>query len=215
MPSIFEKVKSAFVEEVPDPKAQETHSAVKNTSTEVPAVVSSGGAFHKADVDPQALAKLEDALTQAMPSLYTHFNEQFESLREVIPDEITRFKAALKTSHATAEQILSALEQLFRVLEHAKSEFMDQFTANLNKVKMAAEQSLAATDELIKSKEAQLKAIQDEIASHRSKREADVQHLNSEQTHLEGVRDSFQAALAQVTNRLTIQKEKISAMPKG
>src|SRR5271156_1982989 len=59
-----------------------------------------------AEPDPEVLSKLEARLQKNCPPAYTSFMEQYEALRDVIVDETTRFKAALKTSHLTPPQLV-------------------------------------------------------------------------------------------------------------
>lgn len=164
--------------------------------------------------DPAALAKLQNLLAQSVPPVYGAFMEQYQALAEVIPDEGTRFRAALKTSKASSEQLLAALDQVSATLNHARDDFEQSFERNRQSVVGQAESSLKATDELIASKEGQLKALQDELVALRGKRDYDARQLTSENQRLQLIRGGFEAAHAQVLANLNSQKSRITSMPR-
>ena len=165
--------------------------------------------------DAAALAKLEARLQQSVPPVYAAFMEQYDALRDVIADETVRFKAALKTSHANADQIIASLDQLLSSMDTAHNDFTKSFEGNKGKVLGQLEQAINATQELIKTREQQVQAIQNEIASLHAKVDTDSARAQSEGTRLEGIRAGFEVAHAQVVGRLTAQKNRIAAMPKG
>jgi ABC-type transporter Mla subunit MlaD len=213
--SIFNKLKDTFVEDVPE---STPHVSTLPTAKSVMAEVGSfGGTSAPAsnEPDPQALAKLEETLTGALPPLYAHFMEQLESLKEVISDEGTRIKAALKTSKASADQVVGSLDQLIGVMDHAASDFAKSFEEKKTKLEAQVAEAIKTTEDLIKTKEEQLKSIEEQLIALKAKRDSDAQGLQAEEKHLEGVRSGFYAAHQQVLNRLTMQKTKIAAVPKG
>lgn len=203
-------LRDLVVADVPDP------TSPRDTPVpEAPRDYHSGTSPHAPGIaDPQALAKLEQKLQASVPPGYAAFMEQYEALKEDLPDERTRFKVALKTSHTTAEQIVAALDQFLSVMERASSEFNHSYEETKAKRLGAAQDSIAATDELIKSNEDQIATIQNTIKSLRTKRDTDAQGMQNEAARLEGVRAGFEAAHAQVINRLTTQKNRIASMPR-
>ena len=216
--SIFGFLKDALTEEVPDePPKEKAHPAAPAAKSpapahQTPAVHVAAGAV---EADPAMLAKLDNRLQASLPPVYAAFMEQYGALQDVIADETVRFKAALKTSHANADAIVAALDQLLSSMEQAHTDFMHTFEANKGKILGDLQQSIDATTDLIKTREQQVQAIQAEIASLHAKRDHDAARSESETTRLEGTRAGFEAALAQVVGRLTAQKNRIAAMPKG
>ncbi len=205
--SIFGFLKNALTEEVPDEPAK-AHAAAppaKGTAPahQTPAVHVAASAV---EADPAALAKLDNRLQASLPPVYASFMEQYGALQDVIPDETVRFKAALKTSHANADAIIAALDQLLSSMEQAHSDFLHSFEASKGKILGDLQQSIDATADLIKTREQQVQAIQAEIASLQAKREHDSARSQSESSRLEETRSGFEAALAQVVGRLTAQK---------
>jgi hypothetical protein len=213
-PSIFGFLRDAFVEEVPDNKPAPA-PAPQATKGSTPAPAAHPQASNGTGPDPQALAKLEAKLQAALPPIYSAFMEQYTQLADVIPDEGMRFKAALKTSHASVDQLSAALDQLLAVMDTTFTDFHHSFEENKAKVVNAAEQGIKATEDLIASREAQLKTIQEELVSLHSKVAADTQKRDSEAAHYDSVRQGFEAAHAQVVSRLNAQKTRIASQPKG
>lgn len=203
-----------LVEETPDPTPPP--AAPRTTrNTPVPAAPSHYAAPPNGAVDPDVLAKLESRLQKNCPPTYTTFMEQYENLKDVIPDESMRFKAALKASHTTADQLVEALTQLVGVMDSAHTEFTHTFEENKAKKLGEAEASLKATDEQIASYEKQLQTVQETIATLRTKRETDAQGMEHEAQKIENIRASFEAAHAQVVGRLNAQKSRVQAMPRA
>ncbi len=166
----------------------------------------------QATADPAVLARLETRLQKNCPAPYTAFMEQYENLKEIIPDEAMRFKAALKASHTTTDQLIDAVGQLIGVMDAASTEFSHDYEENRSKQLGAAEASIKATDDLIASNEQQLKAIQDTITALHAKRETDVQQMQAKSIEIETVRARFEAAHRQVTSRLQAQKSRVEGM---
>ena len=162
--------------------------------------------------DPEILSKLEKKLQNNCPQAYAAFMQQYDDLAEIIPDETMRFKAALKASHTTAEDLTKALDQLIHVMDTADEEFARTFQENKAKRLGEAEKSLKATDDLITANEQQIKSLGDTILSLKTKRDTDAQAMAHEAERLEGILTGFEAAHNQVVGRLTAQKNRVSAM---
>ncbi len=200
--SILGFLSELVVETVPDKPAP--HGAAPDM--EAPAPMRSAAPHAMAGADPQVIAKLEAKLQAVAPPVYMTFMEQFTTLADVIPDESTRIKAALKTSKCSVSQVLEALGQLGEAMTHAKDEFEASFQHNKTDHLGQAQQSIAATDDLIKSREAQIKALQEEVVSLHAKRDNSAQQMQVEAERLEGIRESFLAAHTQVTERTVHRK---------
>lgn len=171
--------------------------------------------YSNGSADPEVLARLETRLQKSCPPPYTAFMEQYENLKEIIPDEAMRFKAALKASHTTADQLVDALGQLVGVMDAARSEFDHTFEENKTKKLGEAQATLAATEEQIASYEKQLQSIQETIATLRTKHAADVQAMQDKAHQIETIRANFEAAHKQVVGRLQAQKSRVETMPRG
>jgi hypothetical protein len=212
-------IKSAFVEEVPEGQAQPKAAKARESQAPMPPPGSASVAPRPAQAavaaDPAAMAKLEAMLQAALPPVYSTWMEKYTQLAEVIPDESMRFKAALKTSNATPVQLSGAVDQLINTMDKAQEEFLRGFQAQTSKVESAAKEAIASTESLLQSRESQLRAIEDEIVSLKSKLALDTSHLQEEQHRLDSIRMGFEAAHAQVVGRLNDQKSHIDALAKG
>jgi len=217
--SVFGFLKNIVAEDVPD-----NASARPTRNTPIPAaprhvmnpiVHKESPAAAPAAPDAHALEKLEARLQAACPAPYIAFMEQYESLKEDIADERTRFKVALKTTHTTAEQVLGALDQLLSVMQKAKEEFTHSFDENKQKKMSAAQEGIVAGEQLIASSLEQIKAIEEKIASLKTKHETDTQNMQDESRRLDAILGGFNAAHAQVTRRLEDQKNRIASMESG
>ena len=210
-----------LTEEVPDPPARNSAPtpaqapAIRNTPLPPAPFTSSVPAPPIVPPDPQVLEKLEKKLSASMPQVYAAFLDQYEQLRDVIPDDTMRFKAALKTSKATSDQLAAAVDQLLQTMQNAATEFAKSFESNRGSLVGQIQASIKATEELIVSREQQRKAIDEEIASLRTKLQTDTERMHSEDARLETIKSGFGAALAQVTDRLNAQKSHILSQPRG
>jgi predicted nucleic acid-binding Zn-ribbon protein len=211
-PSVFGFLKNIVAEEVPDKPAGRNTPVPAAPHAAATVLVDHYAVVGRAQPDTQALAKLEARLQAACPQPYIAFMEQYESLKEDISDERTRFKVALKTTHTTAADIANALDQLLSVMGKAKEEFMRSFDDNRQKKMGGAQDAIGASEQLIASSEEQIRAIQEKIAALKTKRETDVQNMLDEGHRLDAIRDGFGAAHAQVVARLEDQKNRMASM---
>lgn len=204
-------LKNLVVDEVPDPISTPAKTLARESSAPPP-VRSFSSAPAATAADPEILSKLEKKLQNNCPQPYAAFMEQYEALAEIIPDETMRFKAALKASHTTAEDLVKALDQLTATMNAAEAEFTKTFEENKAKRLGDAEKSLKATDDLIASNEQNIKSLQDTIASLRTKRDTDAGTMEHEVQKFEGIRAGFETAHSQVVGRLTAQRNRVAAM---
>ncbi len=213
--SLLASIKGAFIEEVPDAAGAKVKAPTTPPVTAATHPWVASGAINSAHVsapppvvepDPVALQKLEAKLQASVPPVYQAFLEQYNSLKEVIPDETTLFRAALKSSHASIDQLIQAFDQLLAVTESARGDFNSGFDAKRTATLAAAQKQIEATQQLIASRQSQLKAIEDEITSLQSTLTNSSTQLQTETARFESIRQGFEAALAQVVGRLNAQK---------
>jgi archaellum component FlaC len=205
---IFDKIMGAFVEETPD--AQKAPAAPPPAPVAVPYRAAIPYSAQPV-ADPAITAKLEAKLAVAMPAIYAAFIEQYEGLKDFIPDEGTRFKAALKASKATVEQLSSALDTLVVTMNTAKGEFEKTFDANRSKTLSGAQENIDKLSSAIADREMTVRALTAEIAKLQDDRGAEQQRMATEQHRLDGLRGGFEAAHASVLGRLNEQKARIAS----
>jgi hypothetical protein len=204
-------LREAFVEEVPEPAPKRNSQPPAPPVEQVPAGHFTVSAATPPAADPAAIAKLEAKLKASLPPVYTNFMDQFELLRDTIPDEGMRFKAALKTSRTSVADLSKALDQVIATMEGVLNDFSNTCEENKTKASTQMNQSIAATDALIESRKSQMKAIEEELASLQTKRATDQQHLEGELHRFEQIRLGFIAAHAQVMTKLNTQRNQIAS----
>lgn len=217
--SIWGALKSLAVEEVPDaptppPRNTPVPSAPRNTPLPPPPFYGTPAPGGVVQADPEVLAKLEKRLQNNCPPEYLAVMEQYNLLKEDVPDERQRFKVALKTTHTTSAQVLAALDQMSKTMDGAREEFHRTFDENKTRKTVEAESSIKATQDLIAANEEQIRTIQNNIIGLREKLRTSTENLHFETQRLENIAASFEAAWVQVYTGLQTQKNRIDSMPK-
>jgi hypothetical protein len=207
-PSAWGFIKGAFIETVPDGSKPAPSGAsgtgIVTRITPVPSAPTSAA-------DPDVIAKLEARLQKAAPPAYLTYMEQCAALEEVIPDETTRIKAALKTSKCSKADLLSSIEVLLQAMEHAKDEFEGSFKKNRDAKLAEIQQTVTDGDSKIKNYEDQISSLQIQLEVAKTARAQAALQQTGESQRLEGIHSSFLAAYAQVTAHLSAQKTQIDS----
>jgi hypothetical protein len=219
-PSFFETLKGALIEEVPD-KSEHTKSKpsaappARNTPlpsflpvrTTVPPPMEGQVYAPIVEPDPAALQKLHALLQTAVMPAYAAFTTQYDALKEIILDEGTRFRAAMKTSGCTIEDLGRAVEVLIEKMTGADADFETKFKTN-------RDQSLGNITEHSNACKAQIAKLQEQLAKL-TVEQADLDDkIRLEAARFDTIRGGFKAALAVVVGELTAQKAHI-AQQKG
>jgi hypothetical protein len=223
---IWDAVKGSLVETVPDV----THGGAGQSAVGVSVIGggitavatpgggaaggSSGGSWGSTNfpptVDSAAVTKIETRLQSAAPAIYVAFTEQADALKDVIPDETTRLRAAMKTSHATPEQIGGAIDGLLVVAGAVLTEFNQSFEAKRTASTSAATEQIETGKLQVATLESQLKELQERIATYHTQIVASEAKLAADAARFETVKQGFQAAHAQVVARLNADKQRIT-----
>ena len=213
-PSTFGFLRDLLVEETHDQKP--VQPILQPLQPLQPVMVARLTAPAAAAPDAQMLARLEGLLRDAMPAPYKAFQEQYEKLAGVIPDEGTRFRAALATSSCTKADILKALDMGKLAMDKAVQDFQRVYDTKRGGIQATFEQSTLQITELIKSKEAQIQALQAQMQAfqveiqtlQQSMQESD-QKARTDQGNLDAMRAGFDASLAHVVARLDLQRKQL------
>ena len=221
---IWDAVKGALVETAPDVTHGGTSQGARNTVVGAGAIavavpgggVSGGTAIYAGSTqypplaDPVAVAKIEARLQSAAPAIYVAFTEQADALKDVIPDETTRLRAAMKTSHASPEQIGGAIDALLTVAGAVLTEFNQSFEAKRTASNAATAEQIEAGKMQVGTLETQLEALQEKITALHVQVVASEAKLQADAARFETVKQGFQAAHAQVVARLNADKQRIT-----
>ncbi|MFI5296487.1 MAG: hypothetical protein ACHREM_00195 [Polyangiales bacterium] len=209
---IWGALKGLVSEEVPDPVATPAAPTPPGPGARMTPLPPAPAAVAAAPVDQAALAKLEGLIEAARPAAYVAFMTKYDELEGVVTDETTRFRAALKTSHTTQAQLLDALGTMLDAADKASADFAKSLEAKKSASSAGATDLLTATQTLIASRESQLKAIQEEITTLRSKLATDTEHAQSEAARIDAIGAGFEAAHAQVVGKLNAYKNHVGSL---
>lgn len=162
--------------------------------------------------DPEAMSDLEERLHKAMTPEYTSFMEHFNMLAEDVPDERARFRAALRTSHTTPEQLIAAMDQMTESMKSAHKKFLEGFEAERSKTLAEFDKNVKAADQTIASYEEQMRSLEQTVATVRAKRDADANAMRAEAERFDHGRLGFEAAVQEITGHVYAQRRSIEAM---
>jgi hypothetical protein len=207
-------------EEVPGGKPSETstNQQEQGAAETAPPVFNAGVVKKPAEevktncskVDPQIYETLQEAIGEK-GSAFTKFMEMLKTFEDVIGDELTRYKSAMKavnkTGGITLEQILKAIETRVSALQAEREKFNSTLTERGSN---------------IDSMTAELKAKEDDIIRH----QAEIDRLKKEQDKIKGnvakekarieeVRANFDVTVNALEEEHTQAKEKITNYLKG
>lgn len=210
--SLLDSIKGALFEEdlpkkpAPSAKAPPIASApvVRNTPIYSPVALPMAGLSPNAGPDPAALAKLHGLLQTAVSPAYASFNTQYEALKDVIADDTVRFKAALKTSGCTIDDLERAIDTLLQRTATADKDFDMSFEAN------KASKLNGLTTELSSKNEA-LARLQNQLAELSAQIHESTEKMHGEAARFQNIQQGFKAALAQVVGELNAQKAHIAS----
>lgn len=159
-----------------------------------------------ASPDPEIVRRLEARLQTGMPQVYVQFLQQYETLREVIPDETTLFRAALKSSHCSLEQLTQALDQLLSMLATAEEEFNKSLEVNRSSSLQVIQKNVAAVQKGIADHNAQIQVLQQEVTKLTEQGRFLDTSLRDEEQRFDTLHLGFLASLDEVRKKLESQK---------
>lgn len=195
--SVFNFLKDAFVEKVPDSTAQPAPVRTPTTAYVPPPPAALNSA--QVPVDAKTLAKLEEKLASALPPAYAAFMEQYESLKDDLPDETTRFKVALKTSKTSVGELSQALDHLLQIMANAQVEFERGYNQSRS-------ESLSQIQTALTQAEAMIVSLTQSLATQQALKEQEQSKQGAETRRFDQILAGFNAAHAKVVARLNAQK---------
>lgn len=161
------------------------------------------------------------ALSRA--TAYTALTEAMEPLQEIIPDEMTRYKAAfaLIKKSRTLEQVVQAIdlqhiealeEEVARFGVQAKNKQFQDVQQRLDEadgIKARIEAANARIVQLRQELEAQVKTIEDGVARDRQRAQEIDRAVEESRQAIASVQRQFDSAAAAVREQLTSAKAKV------
>lgn len=162
--------------------------------------------------DPAVLARLEGMLKEALPAPYQAFQTQDETLRPIITDDATRFKAALATSKCTKADLIQAIDKGLAAMDGAAQQFQRGVEEKRSRLQASLQNETGQAEEAMRAKNNQIAALQNEVRGLEESIRTSQAKFQEDGQHLDTVRKGFEAAHAQIVQRLTRQR---AQMPEG
>ncbi|MEY4723286.1 MAG: hypothetical protein RLZZ324_799 [Candidatus Parcubacteria bacterium] len=192
------------------PHATQSHVAQPPTA---PRTVVSGAPHGGASgtVDPQIRAVLEKPVAEAAKPAYSAFLLTMANLADVIPDEATRIKAAIRTLPAGTDydQLLVDVDECLESLEEQERKADTSAEASIARRIGTLEQQLQQTEATTKAKREQIAALQREIAEAEAGVKDVRDTIDTTRAEIEGTRRDIAATAAAMRRELNDIKAKL------
>lgn len=169
-------------------------------------------------VDPEIKAKLDEAVTASNQVSYTEFMTFLNSMAAVIPDEGSRYRAALAAAGAkgfSATEIIRGIDAILATIRHEEREVKAEIPQQVSRKVGAREQELANIEQGIRDRTAQIAALQTEIGQLNAQKGSVAATINTERQKIEEFGRKFEATVAVEVNRYETEKQRISAYGGG
>lgn len=217
--SFWDSVKGLVVEDVPDKGAQPeavqpAPSPMAARKTPLPAappmVVSPA-------IDQAARQRLQSVVAAGAPPGYNEITDLVVTLADSIPDEATRFRAAIKitTKHGyPLDALLGAVDHCIGVLE-AQGRAFEEETGRQTAAKVGSRQArISNLSETIRTKQDQISALQQEMVQLERERQTESDAISAETAKINMVSQGFTMAFHDVKTELDTLRSKIDTYGK-
>jgi hypothetical protein len=207
---LWDLLKNAVVETTPDVKSPET-SLIKPPDQ---FVRDNGGVVFQQSsqqvIDPMVKQQLKDALTSSSPKTWTELQEQIITLKTVLPDEPSAYKAAIALFGKKGighDQLLQDATSCIDILDGKKQEF-DKELDNQIKSRVGGKQ------QEIESIDNELKSLQAKINDLISKKNQETIEISAEKDKISQTQNKFVMAYNLLKQELMDEKTKIQTYGK-
>jgi len=168
-------------------------------------------------IDPVVRKKLEDSISAEAPAGYAEIVNNLVTLSEDIPDERSRYRAAIrlagKAGH-TLDHLLGDLDKCVGILEAKAREFADEVKRQIDTKVGARRTSIAQRESEITSKTQLIVQLQGEIAQLQQANLTESEDIASETAKITGIGNNFNLAYQAVHAAVIEQRNKISTYGK-
>lgn len=165
------------------------------------------------EIDQEMLAEVEAALAGASPAAYIQFADIVASF-SVLPDEKSRFTAALvtakRTLNLTAQSIQAAYEQRINMVGSLKASFVEQSNASLSEKVKGAESRVAQADRDISSIQGEIDRLTARLNELKRVRANESEEIENARAHVEGVRSKMQVVFDVVLAKAKTERDIVS-----
>ncbi len=213
------KLGSLFVREIPDQAVASSDAQASNptSATEIgdkpvfgtrasnEAVVRPA-ARRSASADPDIVARIKVKIDGDTHEAYARFNELLEELREIIPDDQSRLKAALvsmKKLGFDEKAVIGIYDSRIKAIEGFSFDFDEAHKRKVDEIKSKASDELAKLDQSIHGLEDEISNLTQRLIEDKSRRsklesetDAAIRELSNKgsqtKTAIDAVRHEFQ-----------------------
>jgi chromosome segregation ATPase len=136
-------------------------------------------------------------------------------LKEDLPDEEARFKAAVKMvvrRGPTMVDLIGDVDSCVGVLQQKGREFRQELESQIDKKVGAKKRKLKETDDLVAAKHLQIEALSKEIQDLTGQRNDIYAAINDGQREIDEVRDRFEVVYKSVQEELEAKKARLSKL---
>lgn len=165
------------------------------------------------ELDQAAKKQLGEAMQKAGAALVEELSDLLDSLTDAIPDEKSRYTAALKILIKKGNPIgaiLQDFDKCIGALEEDDRVFVGQLKAQFDKRVGSRTQAVADYDSQIATKQGQIQKLTDEIAEIVLQRDDAQKSITEEQTKLNQVQERFEMAYRALRSEVEAQRAKIT-----
>ena len=204
----WNSLKSMVVEEVPAAANMGKPVAVVNgpSYTPPPPLTIDFQQPRESSLDPAIRQQLKDAVFSSAPKAWLELLDQVSTLKGVISDEPTAYKAAIAVFTKRGlnyDQLLIDAATCIDVLESKKQEFEKELEDQTSQRVSSRQKAIDDLDTKIQEFQAQLA----ELANRRSQ---EASSMTTEKQKISNTKDKFMAAYDAVRRELVDEKNKIS-----
>lgn len=208
---MFDLLKGMFFEqEVPKPSQNDTTAQTPTHTQSTGGFTSSGPVL-----DPNLMQHLRGIIIKRRTP-FTSLLEAGEKLRSIIPDDVTRLKAAA-VSIGDKNAILQAVDIHINDLDAQADEFQrfadSEASSKIGTLKTKTancEQAATAADQRVQQLQQEIQTLQAQAAQNRADAAQSQAAAQNEQLELDRKTQSFAAALSATKNSLLQQKSVLS-----
>jgi hypothetical protein len=204
-------VKGAFVEEVPEGQ-QASQPPPRGQSSPPPVAHAAPVAHPPPTFDQASREKLEAAVVESAPQGYLDFEDFLSTLADSIPDEDSRWRAALKLVSKrghSPEALLGDFDKCIGILQEKYRQFDAETQEHIKKKVSGRKEKVGSIDSAILLKQEEIAKIQSQIAGLAEERKAEVEAMDASHAKILAVKAGFDSAFRSVHDRIAFRRSKL------
>lgn len=215
---LFGGLKRALFEETAEtPETDEAAPAARRPAATAPVVSTVHRTVPTGTSDPKIRAVLQKPVDEAAKPAYTAFLVTMENLKGVIPDEMTRIKAAIATLPAgtSLAQLVVDIDECLAAISQKEGEAAQAAQRKRSNDVGGLEQQLQSQIAGVAQKREQIAALQREISQSDAVESRLRAEISTASTDIDNTLGAIAATAAEMRNELTQIRTKIKQQTGG